>query len=309
MSIVEVWRGGAKSEQLDEMGHLNVRFYVAIATEALMGFSHALGLPGAFRPDAGATLIVREHHIRFLREARARAPLHVTAGILSMEETGARVLFVLWHSLTGEPAATFNTVVSHVTAGELRPFPWPAAAVERARELMCDLPDYAAPRSVPTDPVTSRASLARSEEIGMQHIAAGAIRLGDCDAFGRMNAEVFMGSIVSGIPQFGNGFRQAVMEATDPLPKRVGNAALEYRLLYLDWPRVGDLYVMRTGMLEIDKRGMNVVHWMLDPVSGRAWGSCQAYITTFDLDARKIMLVPEAAKKALDERLVEGVSL
>lgn len=309
MSEVEVWRGGVKSIQLDEMGHLNVQFYVSLATEGLAGLAHALGLPGAFFADAGATLLVREHHIRFLREARLRAPLHMTARVLSMEESDARVLFVLWHSVTGEPAATYNTVISHVTAKEMRPFPWSQVVRDRAAELMGELPDFAKPRSTPIDPVVSTASVARADEIGMDSIARGAFRPSDCDAFGRMQAELFMGSIVTGIPQMTNGFRQAVVEATDPAPARVGNAAMEYRLLYLDWPRAGDLYVMRSGSLDIDAKGMNVVHWMLDPATGRPWGSCQAYIVTFDLDARKIMPVPPAAKAVLDERLAVGVSL
>jgi acyl-CoA thioester hydrolase len=309
MSAIEVWRGGVKSDQLDEMGHLNVRFYVALAMEGLTGLAHALGMSGAFSSDAGATLIVREHHIRFLREARARAPLHMTAEVLSMEETDARVLFVLWHSLSGEAAATYNTVISHVDAKELRPFPWPAVARERSEGLMGDLPDFARARSTPLDPVEPRARMDAADELGLPVIARGAIGAADCDGFGRMQAEHFMGFIVSGIPQMSNGFREAVVEATDPKPARVGNAALEYRLLYLDWPRTGDLYVIRTGVLDFDQRGMNVVHWMLDPVSGRAWGSCQAYIVTFDLEARKIMPVPPAARTVLDERIARGVSL
>ncbi len=309
MCDVEVWRGSVKSNHLDEMGHLNVQFYVSLATDGLAGLAFALGLPGAFFPDAGATLLVREHHIRFLREARLRAPLHMTAQMLSMDETEARELFVLWHSASGEPAATYNTVVSHVTAKELRPFPWPTLARDRAASLMGELPDFARPRSTPIDPVVSQASEARANQIGMDTITRGAFRPQDCDAFGRMQAEQFMGSIVTGIPQMTNGFREAVVAATDPAPERVGNAAMEYRLLYLDWPRAGDLFVVRSGSLEIDAKGMNVIHWMLDPVTGKPWGSCQAYIVTFDLDKRKIMPVPPAAKAVLDQRLAVGVSL
>ena len=308
-SGVEVWRGGVKSEQIDEMGHLNIRFYVAIASEGLIGFAQALGLSEAFRPGANATLIIREHHIRFLREARVRAPLHMTASIVELGETTARVLFVLWHSLTGEPAATFNTVVEHVTAKQGRAFPWTSAARARAGDLMGDLAPFAAPKSVPVGAVQSQASVARADALAMTPIARGAFKGSDCDVFGRMNADLFMGHIVSGIPQMGGGFRETVIEHTDPKPSRVGNAALEYRLIYLDWPRAGDLYVMRSGSLAIDAKGMNVIHWMLDPVTGKPWGSCQAYIVTFDLDKRKIMPVPPAAKVVLDQRLAVGVSL
>ncbi len=67
---IEVWRGGVNPWQCDQMGHLNVRFYVAHAVEALAGLAAALGMTRAYSPHATSTLVVREHHIRFLKEAR-----------------------------------------------------------------------------------------------------------------------------------------------------------------------------------------------------------------------------------------------
>ena len=37
---VEVWRGGVNTWECDEMGHLNVRFYVARAMEGLVTADH-----------------------------------------------------------------------------------------------------------------------------------------------------------------------------------------------------------------------------------------------------------------------------
>ncbi len=88
---VEIWRGGVNTWECDEMGHLNVRFYVSRAMEGLVGVAGALGLPGAFRANAGATLLVKDHHIRFLREARPRAALHMVAGVLEIGEADAVV--------------------------------------------------------------------------------------------------------------------------------------------------------------------------------------------------------------------------
>jgi acyl-CoA thioester hydrolase len=105
---LEVWRGGVNTWECDAMGHMNVRFYVARAMEGLVGLASALGLSGAFRERANATLLVRDHHIRFLREARAGAPLHMVAGVLDVQECEARFLQLLIHSTTGELAASFQ---------------------------------------------------------------------------------------------------------------------------------------------------------------------------------------------------------
>ena len=78
---VEVWRGSVATWECDAMGHLNVGFYVAKSMEGLAGLAAELGMPDAFAADARATLIVREQHIRFLREARPDAPLVMTGGV------------------------------------------------------------------------------------------------------------------------------------------------------------------------------------------------------------------------------------
>jgi acyl-CoA thioester hydrolase len=69
----ELWRGGVNTWECDEMGHMNVRFYVVKAVEGLATLAALIGMPDAFRSDATSTLLVREQHIRFLKEAHAGA--------------------------------------------------------------------------------------------------------------------------------------------------------------------------------------------------------------------------------------------
>ncbi|MEO8114232.1 MAG: thioesterase family protein, partial [Phenylobacterium sp.] len=106
MSEVEVWRGGVATWECDSMGHLNVAFYVAKAMEGMIGLAAELGLPHAYSPDAHATLLVRDQHIRFLREARPGTPLSMTGGVVQMGESEARLLLLLRHQ-DGQLAASF----------------------------------------------------------------------------------------------------------------------------------------------------------------------------------------------------------
>ena len=52
-----------------------------------------------------------------------------------------------------------------------------------------------------------------------------------------------------------------------------------------------------------------MVHWMLDPVSGKPWGSAEAVAVNFDLDARKIIPIAPAARAALKDYVVEGLTI
>ncbi len=125
---VEIWRGGVNTWDCDEMGHMNVRHYVVRAQEGLIGMAAELGLPHAFSPHANATLLVKEQHIRFLREAHAGAPLYMLGGVIEMSACEARILQLLIHPASGELAATFQTTVVHATPRDGQPFPWPKVA-------------------------------------------------------------------------------------------------------------------------------------------------------------------------------------
>ena len=163
---VEIWRGGVNTWDCDEMGHMNVRFYVSRAMEGLAGLAAELGLPHAFSPYANATLVVREQHIRFLREAHAGAALHMLGGVIAISDTEARLLQLLVHTATGQLAASFQTTVAHVTPREGEAFAWPGVVHRRAEALKVAVPPQAQARGLDLSPFTPTASLARADQLG-----------------------------------------------------------------------------------------------------------------------------------------------
>jgi acyl-CoA thioester hydrolase len=308
-SGLPVWRGGVNTWECDDMGHMNVRFYVARAVEGLTGLAHALGLEGAFRPNAEATLLIREQHIRFLREARAGDPLHMTAGVLEFGEADARFLQLMIHSRTGEIAASFQTVVSHVTAREERPFAWSARACALAERLKVSVPPRAAPRSITLAPVTSGAGLAAADRMALTQLSAGALGVQDCDGFGRMRPEMFIARVSDGVPGLASLLGGALPADARDRPAKTGGAVLEYRLLHLAWPRAGDRFEIRSGLMGVEDRFQRVIHWMLDPVTGRAWGAAEAVAASFDLDTRKMIPISVEAQSRARERITPGLTL
>jgi acyl-CoA thioester hydrolase len=286
------------------MGHLNVGFYVAKSMEGLIGLAAELGMPGAFAPDALSTLMVREQHIRFIKEARPGAPLHMIGGVVEWGETHARLLLLLRHR-TGETAAVFQTLVSHATAQEARAFPWPERMRERAEALTMEVPAEARPRSIGLEPVESLASLERAVALGLKRTALGAVRPADCDAFGRMRTELMMARISDGIPHLFDGTRPGARENG----ARTGGAALEYRLIHLAWPRAGDRVELRSGSAGGDARFRKLVHWLLDPATGRPWGVAEAIAVSFDLETRKLITLTDQALAQANAEAVPGLTL
>ncbi len=304
----EVWRGGVNTWECDEMGHMNVRFYVSRMGEGLAGLARRLGMADAFTPRADSSLIVEEHHLRFLREAGAGAPLHMTGGVVEMGETSATLLLMLQHSRSGDLAASALTRVLHVAPQSGRVFPWPERALEAAKSLMIDTPRAAAPRSIRSDRPPPQASMARAKELNLLCIGRGVVKPQDCDVFGRMRAEEFIGRVSDGAPNLLGPVREAV-SASAPQVARLGGAVLENRLRYLDWPRAGDHVEIRSGLAALTEKTQHMVHWMLDPVSGKAWGSAEAVAVNFDLDARKIVSITPEVRAALKDFIVPGLTI
>ena len=296
---VEVWRGGVNAWECDEMGHMNVRFYLARAQEGLAGVALELGAPQAFAPHAAATLQVRSHHVRFLREARAGDALRMTGGVVEMDETEAVVVQLLTHAEGDAPCAGFLTRVAHATPAKERGFPWPERAREAARRLRTAVPPWAGPRSIQGTP-PCRATLADARALDLSCITRTVVGAQDCDVFGRMGPDRILGRLSEGAGVLMSGIRRALSETG--AASRVGGAALEFRLTYADLPRAGDHLEVRSGFIALESKVQRIGHWVLDPVSGRAWVTAQAVIASFDLDARKIIPIPQPLRDAFAAR-------
>ena len=304
---VEVWRGGVNTWECDEMGHMNVRFYVAHFMEGLAGLALRLGLPEAFTPGATATLSVREHHIRFLREARPGGALAMTGGVVELGETDALILQTLSHTPSGEPCATVLTRVDHATPAG-RVFPWPARTRQAAAGLMVEVPANAGPRSLDPSPPSLAASLEAADRLGAPCTGRAVVGPADTDAFGRLRTELFIGRVSEATGVVLLPVREAVA-AGAPEATRLGGAALEYRLVYLAAPRVGQHLELRSALRALGDKTMHLAHWVLDPVSGQPWAVAESVGANLDLDARRLVPIAPAAREAILPWVIEEMRI
>jgi acyl-CoA thioester hydrolase len=178
-----------------------------------------------------------------------------------------------------------------------------------AASLRIDIPERAQPRSLGLRPSDGSATLADAERMGLFRIGGGAICATDCDVFGRMRPEIFIGRVSDGVPALAMALRASKDEAAVDWPSGVGGAVLEYRVAYHGWPRAGDRFDIRSGLAAVGDRTQNLVHWLLNPETGRAWGTAEAVSIALDLDARKVVPISPADQGRLRERIVQGLSI
>lgn len=298
-----LYRGSVNTWECDDGGHLNVRFHFERAMVGLAHLAHALEMPRAFTPAAGATLVPLEAHVRFLKEARPGAPLTMHGGVVKLNESEAQVCLDMRHA-DGAPSSCFTLRVAHVDTRAFRPFPWSARTRAAAKRLQVTLPAHATTRSIDLarTPRTD-ASLHRAIELGAARIGATIVQPDQCDAFGRLRGEHFVGRVSDSVPNLLAQWRQEAAEANDGAGAPAG-AVVEARFVYRRFARPGDLIEVRSGIAEVGEKTLRLVHWLCDPESGGVWASMEAVALTFDTVTRKAISPKPEARARLAKHVV-----
>ncbi|MEQ1617737.1 MAG: thioesterase family protein [Terricaulis sp.] len=299
-----LYKGSVNSWECDDGGHLNVRFHLERALIGLAHLAHQLEMPRAFTKAAGATLVPREAHIRFLKEARAGAPLVMHGGVLKLDECEAHICLDMRHG-DGGPASAFTLRVAHADTRGFQAFAWSQRSRAAAARLVCKAPAHAIARSLQSRGAASTPSIARAAELGAERIGASLVMPDQCDCFGRLRGEHLLGRVSDAVPNFLAGWRvemaaDAAAQGVEIVP---AGAVVEARLRFCAWPRAGDLIEIHSGVAEINEKTMRLCHWILDPERGGAWAAFEVIALTFDTLTRKTI----APSPALLRRMREGV--
>jgi len=306
--MIELWRGVVNAWECDELGHMNVRFYLAKASQAIANLAEAAGLNPIHRPDASATLIARDIHVRFLAETHPGAPVFIEGGILDHDATSATAVLVMRHSGSGKPAASYRLVLGHASPKDGRDFAWPRRFAERADRLAVDYPDFAAPRGLSLDTPATKASLERADALGLQPIGRGRFGPQEMDGFGWLGLEFLLGRISDSVTNFAGAFPEEWEMHARGGGDRIGSALLECHIRPHRWPRAGDGYVVRSGLKSAGPKVRNLVHWVLEPATGRPWWTMEGVAAPMDLEARRLREVPDAVREALETACIDGLS-
>ncbi len=288
----ELWRGNVNAWECDELGHMNVRFYAEKVGEALSYLAADLSLTNAEMKSQTSRLRTTELHCRWLREARAGAPLAAAGGVISFGSQSMEAAVLMRHR-DGAPCAGFIKRYDHVSTSTGLPFSWAERMREAAQAAMIAPPEEACPRSIAQTPHSGDASLACADELDLLEIGRGVFRPDETDADGEVRSSVFIGRTSDGaMSLFGDLFKDR--DASD-----IASAAVEGRLLIIQPPRAGQRFVIRSAIHSYDEHFSRFVHWFLEPDSGICWATYEVVALSFDLKTRKKVAMSETAHKAM----------
>jgi len=301
--MIEVARSSVQTWECDQMGHMNVQFYIEKAGQGLAALSLALGLGPRYARNEGARLFVRDHHVRFLREQRPGAPFFIRAGVLEVRDFGLRVYEEMVSTVSGEPAASFIAEVELLDEETREVKPLPAKAKEAAKKLVVELPVHGSPRGL--EIYEPRPAPKLKEADGMVRTWTGEVETAQCDGQGFLLIRHFMGIVSDGIP---NLLVQTSGADRSETPS-VGGAALEYRFIYRRHPRAGDILTLRSGLKQVGPKTYTWCHWLFDVESGEAVATAEAVAIALDLTTRKAIPIPDEMRANLESLVIKDLGV
>lgn len=303
--MIDLARSSVQTWQADQMGHMNVQFYLEQATHGLAALALKLGLGPRFIDSENAKIMARDHHVRFLREQRPGAPVTIRGGVLTVQDFGMRVYLEMYNTVSEEVAASFAVDVELMELDTHETLPLPAKAKAAAKALIVDLPAHGAPRGLEIYPPRAAPTLDEAEGMGLVFTFQGEVLDAQCDRHGRLLARHFMGIVSDSIPNLLGKTRGDDRSKNS----KVGGAALEYRFHYHTYPKSGDVLTLRSGLKQVGPKTYIWGHWLFNLETGKAVATAEAVAIALDLETRKAIAIPEDLRAHLEGMVAPGLGV
>jgi acyl-CoA thioesterase FadM len=294
------------ADQIDHLGHMNVRFYglhARAGADALLESIGASGASGTAREGAasGTMCLLRDTYVRHHREQRQGAQLQVRGGVVDASPATIRLYEELVNAATGELAASFVLEFQLVDRSTRTQVPFAAAAVDAALAATVEIPEHGQPRSVSLDEdvFATAPTLAEVSERDLAHRLERTIRPDECGDDGYVPELALAELIWGGEPVPGREFRPL-----EPLPGggQMGFATMETRGTWARSPRAGDRVQSCSALVDIGAKTMLTRNWLFDVGREEAVGVFTVVNVAFDTGARRAIVIPDELRDRFSRR-------
>jgi acyl-CoA thioesterase FadM len=267
----ETFRGTVAPWECDVTEHFTIAYYLDRIDEASASIAEKLEIGDTQRTGG----FPRQLNLRFMRELRAGDSFHIESAAIGLDEAlrlGHRIVdsasgeFVTWIEEEWELNGASLTPARRVAIAQ-QLASWDGPAVERRSE----------PRTM-TGAIPS---------------ARGRVKPADIDEFGRFAAAAFVHRFTDALLQ-----TTAAIGMTSEYLKlhRRGFSTFELALRITHAPRLGEPYLVETGIAHLGSSSIRLLHRMSDPRTGYEFARIGQFGVQLDLDARRPSPLPEEVR-------------
>ncbi len=291
--FVTIFRDQVNAQECDIMGHFNIQFYAAKVADGLSASMGKIGLPDS----AGISVQHKAAFSHYQGELQVDDELEVRAGILAVGNDHIRLLAEIINSGTGKLSSSFDLHCQACDTNSRRPTTWPDRIRDELATRIIDLPVQ---KRIPTAGSHVPASVGSSANAFVS--SRGTIDAWDCDERGAMGLRQYYAIASDGI-----GPLRHRMGITRDLAKTKhwGGAGLEYFVRFLAPIDAGDIYTLRTGLLQVAEKTFRVGHRLFNDSSGDLTATFDIVACMFDLQARRTMKIPDEIRTQAEKMLID----
>jgi acyl-CoA thioester hydrolase len=284
-------------DEIDHLGHMNVRFYLEKALRATRALTGLYGLAPEACAALGAVLELRDTFTRHYREQLVGDRLTVMGGILGVERDGLRLYHELLNPARGERAATFVHEVKLFERAGRAPFPLPEMVAKKAGDGRVAWPEHGRPRTLDLDRPPPALSVEDARERGLAMRKIRVIREEECDEEGFFPASRYQDLVWGGEPSDPRRAGMPLFELEGG--GRFGWATLESRGVLHELPRAGARIQSFGAEVELARKTSCRHHWVFDVERGTLLCTSSIVNLAFDIGARRAIEIPSAVREML----------
>lgn len=294
-------------DEVDNLGHMNVRTYwtkSALATHALLD---QLGLNKSFIGSANGNFVIKNMHTRFHAEQMLGAQLALEGGVVEVQGSKVIVYLDMVNDERDQIAACFRNEVTLVDQVTDAPIPLTHDMLKMATREPVELPERGQPRGLTLAPINDGLTIAELEKNGLEPMGPVVEVLAeDCDPQGFMKVRGSV-HIKSGIRGDGEVEFKVPEFRTDD-GDRVGIVALESRQTVFKRPRQGDRLVSYRAYISEKSKILRQAHWTMNVETGALHVGLQQVNVPMNLRTRKSIPIPKQLHQHMAESIRPGLA-
>jgi len=262
-------------------------------------FIMQMGLVHAFEKGTPATVRVREFHIKYMREARPGSPLRIETAITHLGEDDLSLLHIMYHE-DGCLAATIREQLEHIYLPTHASFAWPKRLIENAAKYVIETPDFALPKGAPNYEMTG-ANLESIKKWGLEIIGRGVFQSWETGNSDTVCAQHMLGRLSGCIRHLKSAWPDGIENGS------VVGVLLEIRHRFHTFPSSGDPFILCSGVLGAEEKIRQLVHHIVNPISGVPYGSFIAVNGLIDLEKRRLVVPNKEIVKTLKKAAIPNL--
>jgi acyl-CoA thioester hydrolase len=284
-------------EQIDALGHMNVRFYGVHALVGARAFHEQLGLPEAAGSGNDTHTTFIDLYTRHYFEQLEGAPLEVWGGVLAIHECEIQMYYELRNPELENFGATYVFTVQHQDAATHTSRPLTPEIVEAARKTIVDWPEHGQPRSIDLHNTLKALSLDEVRALNIDERDKWTIEERQCDDTGAYNINSFQDLIWGGGDISDEEDWVRTLENGD----RMGFATMESRCSLVKLPSAGTRVQSYRATIDVTKKVQHEIFWVYDIDSGDLLCTGSFVDVAFNINTRSSVEIPDFERKRIME--------